>query len=254
VWGTEAVSHAEWGGVLLRDVLRQAGITPVARHVAFLGLDEPEKSPDGFGGSIPLEAALNSPVLLADTMNGVPLPPTHGYPLRVIAPGYIGARSVKWLSRIMLQTSPSENYYQQHGYRLFSPSADPETVESDDGIMLGELPVNSVIWQPLEDETLEAGAVTVRGHAYVGGGRTIERVEVSADGGKTWLRATFDAEPQPYVWSLWQMDVNLAAGEHQLVVRAWDSSANSQPESVESVWNFKGYMNNAYHRIQVSAV
>lgn len=254
LWGDEAVSNAEWSGVLLRDVLELAGVAGEARHVAFLGRDEAEKAPDGFGGSIPLDVALHTPVLLADTMNGEPLPPEHGYPLRVIVPGYIGARSVKWLSHIFVQAQTSDNYYQQHAYKLFPASAAPDSADWNAGLMLGDYPVNSVIWQPLEGEAVPSGSVTVRGHALVGGGRTVERVDVSADGGKTWAQAAFATEAKPYVWRMWEITLVLPPGEHEIVARAWDSAANVQPDSAASIWNFKGYMNNACHRLRVRVI
>ncbi|HSU84889.1 MAG TPA: molybdopterin-dependent oxidoreductase, partial [Thermoanaerobaculia bacterium] len=134
-WDSEAVSNAEWSGVPLREALAAAGPKSGALHVAFLGLDETERHGHRFqfGGSIPLEKAMRPEVLLADTMNGEPLPPAHGAPLRVVVPGYIGARSVKWISRITLQESPSDNYFQAKAYRLFPASVGPDTVDWDTG-------------------------------------------------------------------------------------------------------------------------
>ncbi len=252
LWEYEPVSTAEWSGTLLRDVLELGGIEADARHVAFLGRDEAEKAPGGFGGSIPLDVALHTPVLLADRMNGAPLAPAHGYPLRVIVPGYIGARSVKWLSHIHLQAQPSDNYYQQHAYKLFPAWAKAESADWSSAMMLGDYPVNSVIWQPLAGESVSASQVTVRGYSLVGGGRTVERLDISADGGRTWTEAAFTTEPQPYVWRLWQAALTLSPGSYEIVARAWDSAANVQPELVEGVWNFKGYMNNACHRLTVN--
>src|SRR5438270_191922 len=119
----------------------------VRQEEPFNGLDEAERHGHRFqfGGSIPLEKAMHPEVLLADTMNGAPLPPVHGAPLRVVVPGYIGARSVKWLSRITLQEAPSDNYFQATAYRLFPAAVRPETVVWETGMMLGESPVNSAI-------------------------------------------------------------------------------------------------------------
>jgi sulfite oxidase len=168
-WGTEAVSNAEWSGVPLREVLAAAGAGPErrskARHAAFLGLDDTERHGHrfNFGGSIPLAKAMHPEVLLADTMNGKPLPPVHGAPLRVVVPGYIGARSVKWLSRITLQETPSDNYFQATAYRLFPPHFGPDNVVWEQGLMLGEAPINSVILSPAEEGVVPAGRVVVRG-------------------------------------------------------------------------------------------
>ncbi len=254
IWDAEAVGNAIWTGVRLRDVLGLAGLQDAVAHVHFEGLDPVDKPGEqgGFGGSIPVEKALSSEVLLADTMNGVPLPPAHGFPLRVIVPGFIGARSVKWLSRITAAAHPSSNYYQTRAYKLFPPSAQPGSVDWDAGLMLGELPINSVICQPVDGASLPAGEVIVRGHALVGGGRSIARVDVSADGGQTWIEARLTEAAPPWSWWLWEAALQLAPGTYQIVARAWDTAANSQPERVESVWNFKGYMNNACHRLTLT--
>ncbi len=256
-WGAQTISNAVWRGIPLHEVLDAAGVSPDARHVAFLGLDEIDK--DGqiihFGGSIPIEKARQPEVLLADEMNGEPLPPEHGYPLRVIVPGYIGARSVKWLSQIVVQERPSTNHYQARSYKLFPPHIDADSADWERGLTLGELSINSVIASPQEGETLSAGNVRLEGYAMAGGDRTVARVDVSPDGGQRWVEATRLAEEgsdSPWAWVFWEADLELTSGEHELAVRAWDSAANTQPESVAPLWNFKGYMNNAWHRVRVS--
>jgi sulfite oxidase len=121
-------------------------------------------------------------------------------------------------------------------------------------MMLGEFNVTSVICTPAQGAVVAAGRVEVRGYAISGGGRTVERVDVSADGGRNWQTAKFEGDTLPWTWRLWQIIFELPVGEHELVVRAVDSAAQTQPESVESVWNFKGYLNNAWHRVRVTAV
>lgn len=254
IWDTEAVSCARWTGVPLARALEKVGAPGGSGlHVAFEGVDTSVKSGRAtrFGGSIPLKKALSEDVLLAYAMNGEVLPPVHGYPLRVIVPGYIGARSVKWLTRITVQRAPSDNYYQQRAYKLFPPNVSPANADWSSALMLGELPVNAVICLPLPESELPVGEITVRGHALTGGGRSIARVDVSADGGTTWTQAALE---QPVsVWALWRWEtrLQLPAGDYELVARAWDTAANSQPERVESIWNFKGYMNNACHRVRI---
>ena len=254
-WGIEAIGTAAWTGVRLGDLLCAAGISgQEAAHVAFLGLDSllRDGEREAYGSSIPLDKALGSEVLLAYAMNGEDLPLAHGSPLRVIVPGYIGARSVKWLSDIRVQAEPSDNHFQQVAYKLFPPHIDMYNVDYADGMQLTKLPVNSVIVRPQERSLLPAGKVTVEGYAMSDGEHEITWVSVSPDGGKSWQRAEFLNEPQLWTWQLWRTEFELGQGQHELVVRAWDSAANSQPETIASVWNFKGYVNNAWHRVAIT--
>lgn len=256
-WGAEAISHAAWAGVRLGDVLTAAGAESEAGfplHVEFGGLDETERlyKRFKFGGSIPLTKALSGEVILAYEMNGKPLPPMHGFPLRMIVPGYIGARSVKWLEKITVQAEPSQNYFQRHAYRLFAPDVTAESVNWDDGLMLGELNVNAVICSHVENEQAASGVITVHGYSMAGGGREVARVDVSCDGGETWIQAELNHAASSWAWTLWKVQFDLKPGKFQLVVRAVDSAGNVQPKDMEQVWNFKGYMNNAWHRININ--
>ena len=253
-WGDDAISTAEWTGARLRDLLLAAGIQlEDGAHVAFTALDTVERLGErfGFGGSIPTARALQPDVLLAYAMNGEPLPAVHGFPLRVVVPGYIGARCVKWLKEIRVQATPSENYFQARAYKLFPGWVNAETVDYAQGMMLGESSVNATICTPAADEPLSPGRVLIRGFA-IAGLRAVERVDVSADGGQTWSAAKLlPPLGQPAAWRFWQAEVDLAPGRHELVARAWDSAANTQPADVSTVWNFKGYANNAWHRVMV---
>ncbi len=254
-WGVDAISHAAWAGVRLRDVLAEAGVeseTASYLHVEFGGLDEVERHHKYFryGGSIPLGKALSPEAILAYEMNNEPLQPVHGCPLRSIVPGYIGARSVKWLDRVTVQNEPSQNYFQSHAYRLFAPHTRPETVEWEEGVMLGEMNVTSVICSHDENERIPRGIVTVQGYS-IAGGRKIARVDVSCDGGHTWVQAELFNDASCWSWTLWKANFELKAGKHQLVVRAMDTSANTQPRDISQVWNFKGYMNNAWHQVNI---
>ena len=252
-WNVEAISHAVWAGIKLKDVLASAGVENDAHglHIQFQGLDETERlgKKINFGGSIPYEKAINDEVILAYEMNGEPLAPVHGFPLRAVVPGFIGARSVKWLNQITVSDEPSQNYFQRIAYRLFSPQVNAETVKWDDGLMLSEMNVTSVICLPENNQRLTSGFISVRGYAATGGNRYIARVEISHDGGETWTQAELLNNANCFAWTLWKVDLNLEKGKHQLVVRAIDSSANTQPKDVAQVWNFKGYMNNAWHRV-----
>lgn len=253
-WGAEAVGTAVWEGVRLADLLAEVGPTAEARHVACEGLDSTERLGRRFryGGSIPIEKARAPEVLVAVAMNGAPLSPVHGYPLRLVVPGWIGARSVKWLERIVLQAEPSDNYFQAIAYRLFPSSVGPESVDWNEGAMLGELPVNSFFTHPEDGTRLAPGSVECAGIALAGGGRSVVRVEVSSDGGGRWTQADLSPAPSAWSWRPWTARIELPAGEHELVVRAWDSAAQTQPSTVAEVWNFKGYVNNAWHRVRLS--
>lgn len=253
-WDLEAISQAEWSGAGLSHVLARAGIAGNAAHVSFLGLDEVERHGQrfGFGASIPLARALSPEVVLAYEMNGAPLPAIHGAPLRLLVPGYIGARSVKWLGEIAVGDRPSDNYFQAVAYRHFPPDASGATVGPEDGVALDELFVSTAICSPLEGAILPAGPTPVRGYAVGRGGRPIEQVLVSADGGLSWSEATLQGGGQPWTWQLWETTLTLSPGNHTIVARAIDAGGHSQPVDVRDTWNFKGYMNNAWHRIHVS--
>src|SRR6185295_7731240 len=255
-WLADAIGNASWSGFALAEILARAEPLPAARHVEFIGLDSVERHGErfAFGGSIPLEKALAPEVLLADVMNGAALKPAHGFPLRALVPGYLGARSVKWLAEIRLRETPSENYFQAKAYRLFPSWINPGNVIWERGMMLGEMPVTSVICSPAPKAKVPAGPVEVSGYAYVGGGRGIERVDVSKDGGATWSAAELGPDEGTFGWRLFRASLTLPPGDHLLAVRAWDRSAQTQPRDVADVWNFKGYANNAWHRVPVMAV
>ncbi len=249
-WGAEPIGNAKWRGVPLSTVLDRAGVQDGALHIAFQGLDEVWRHGEqvGFGGSIPLGKVAD--VLLAYEMNGEALPPAHGFPLRVVVPGYIGARSVKWLGAIHVQQTPSTNYFQAHAYKLFPPHIDAQTVDWNNGTMLDELPLNAVICQPQDGDICETGQIVVQGYAVSQHNAPIERVEVSCDEGQNWVEATLQAQ-QAWSWCFWEVMLELPAGPQQVIVRAWDTLGRTQPQRVEQVWNFKGYMNNAWHRIHI---
>ena len=253
-WGADAMSTAIWRGVPLREVLLAAGIKSRARHVAFLGLDTIERGgePIGFGGPIPIEKAMSAEKLLAYEMNDDPLPLLHGFPLRIMVPGYIGARSVKWVTNIHVQEHPSTNYFQQHAYKRFPVHVQAESADWTTGQMLGELPLNAVICHPQEGEHLAAGPVHIEGYAITGAGDQIERVELSVDEGTTWTPATILKPSSAWTWQFWEATLHLPAGTYQLAVRAWDSAGRTQPQDIRQVWNWKGYLNHAWHRVQIA--
>ena len=252
-WGPGATGTAVWSGAALADVLDLAGPLAEAAHVGFVGADMCSEATPAqvFGGSIPLDKAQRPEVLLAWAMNGEPLPPVHGAPLRVVVPGYIGARSVKWLERIELRSEPWGGYFQRVVYRLL---AEDEVPATDRGIALGLIALNSAVLSPADDATVTAGPVTVSGYAFAGGDRSVQRVDVSINDGASWARAELLEDLGRWAWRQWEITLTLSPGEHDIVVRAWDSSAATQPEDEAALWNPKGYVNNARPRIRVRAI
>jgi sulfite oxidase len=247
-WGPGATGTATWTGVALADVLAVAGPLREAAHVGFEGADRcPEER---FGGSIRLDKACRPEVLLAWAMNGEPLPPVHGAPLRVVVPGYIGARSVKWLERIEVRARPWTGYFQHVAYRLLPEDGTPGPGA---GMPLGVVALNADVLSPADGETVAPGPVEVRGYAFAGGERHVARVDVSVDGAATWSQAELLEDLGDWAWRHWRITVELAPGEHEILVRAWDSSAATQPEDEAALWNPKGYVNNARPRVRVRA-
>ncbi len=252
-WGAEPASAGEWTGVALGDLLQAIGVKRGARHVELIGLDRVERHGQqfGFGGSIDLAKAQSDEVLLATHLNGAPLPPAHGFPLRAVVPGWIGARSVKWLGRINLRKDPTDNYFQTQAYRLqreLNPR-DPRDVSA--GTALTEVPVNSVILHPEPDQVLPPGRTIVRGWAMGSAGRLITRVEVAADESGKWAPARILPQESAWTWAFWEAELDLEPGQYSLCARASDSSGATQPSDVRDTWNVKGYVNNAWYRVPV---
>ncbi len=254
-WGPGATSTARWIGVRLGDVLAEAGIRPEATDIAFTAPDVADEAspPQPYGGSITARKAAAEEVLLAWQMNGEPLPVAHGAPVRVVVPGHIGARSVKWVERITAQDHPSDNFFQQSAYRLLPADTDTSRTRPGDGVELNAVALNSEILVPAHGAELDAGPTAVLGYAFAGDDRTVSRVDVSVDGGVQWVQAELDDQISPWAWRFWRTTVDLPAGRTEITARAWDSSAALQPEHPRSVWNPKGYVNNAWPAVTVTA-
>jgi len=255
-WGPAATSTAEWTGVSLADVLADAGVDDrTAAHVAFAAPDVSQLAHPAqpFGGSVPLAKALAGEVLLAWEMNGALLPRVHGGPVRVVVPGYIGARSVKWVQQVTVAPRPSDNWFQAVAYRLLPPDADPDQTEPGDGLSLGSVALNSEIITPHDGTTVTAGPTQVTGYAFAGDDRTVARVDVSSDGGRSWVQADLDSPASPWSWQHWRTTVDLSAGPVEITARAWDTTGASQPESPAALWNPKGYVNTSWPRAHVVA-
>jgi sulfite oxidase len=253
-WTQGAIGTAEWSGVRLSEILGKAGIKNEAKHLWFEGRDVVtlKDRQTLFGGGVPIAKAMKPECLIALQMNGRPLSPQHGAPARTLIPGFIGARSVKWLQRIVVSDHSSENNFVAKDYKLFPPEATAETVKPADYEPLYEFGLSSAICSPLAEAKLAAGPTTIRGWALPPGaeGAGLAKVEVSADGGKTWTPARFTGKDVPFAWRLWEADLTLAPGPATLVVRATDTTGTMQPETGK--WNFKGYSYDGWHKVGVS--
>lgn len=254
-WDVGAVGNAEWTGVALLDVLAAAGIQDGASFVGTTGADEVDVDGETapFGASISIAKALEPDVLIAWSMNGEPLAPEHGAPLRLVVPGYAGVRSAKWLTRIEVRDRPSDAPIQAKDYKLFPSSVTKEEADWDQGLTIEEMPLNAAICSPVDGAHVDAGSCGIAGYA-VAFGRAVSRVEVSVNGGTDWMQADLTADPDaPWSWTQWRVTVDLSPGLHVLVVRAVDGAGQMQPERPEAIWNFAGYLSTAWHRITVTA-
>lgn len=252
-WQAGAIGNTAWTGVPLAALLKKAGIRDGAKHVWFEGLDEIEKGGRtiGFGASIPIEKALADHngipgALVTWMMAGKPLAPDHGFPVRTVVPGYIGARSVKWLGRIVVSAEPSSNHYLATAYKLVQRTTALDWAEAGP---IYNFPINSVITSVRQ--MAMQGTVEVTGYAYPpGDGRSIEKVELSADGGRTWTAAKITSDRKPFCWVLWDARLKVPGDAKSLIVRAVDSAGLVQPRTVP--WNAKGYMYNAWHEVALN--
>lgn len=205
-----AVGTAVWGGTPLAMVLEMADPVIEAGHVVLVGADLAEG--ERFAVSIPLAKALSEEVLLAWEMNQEPLHPEHGAPLRVVVPGHVGVRSVKWLTEIRVQP---EAWQSRLEHDLLAP-----------GEPTGELPVDAAICTPADGAPLTVGSTLIGGYA-TSGHAPIDRVEVSVDG-EVWHEAELEVQPSPrWSWQMWHLRLTLPAGEHHLVVRARDAEGRA---------------------------
>jgi DMSO/TMAO reductase YedYZ molybdopterin-dependent catalytic subunit len=250
-WQDGAISNAEWEGVALADVLALARPRGTASELVLEGADEGTAAGRDtairFARGISLERARSPQILLADRMNGAPLPPEHGAPLRAVVPGAYGMDSVKWLVGLRLLDRPFEGHFQKDDYRLFPASPAPEPAPP-----VGPLQVSSLIaWPASGDVVRTAGPVRVVGYAWSGTG-TIVRVEISSDGGGAWSDARLVGPEALHAWRLWEADWRPSTeGTYHLAVRASDSAGTTQPERAD--WNAKGYANNGVHQVEVHA-
>jgi sulfane dehydrogenase subunit SoxC len=249
-WLLEAVGTGEWTGVPLAHVLDAAGVLDDALEVVFTGADRGIEggAEQVFERSLGLADATAAGVLLAHGLNGSALPPQHGFPLRLIVPGWYGMANVKWLTTIRVSAEPFTGYHQSHAFRIRQAEGEP-------GEPLRRMAVRSLLVPPgvpdflTRVRTLAAGPCTVVGRAWSGGG-PIASVQVSTDGGGRWEAASVDPpEHGAWAWQGWRFEWDAQPGEHELCCRATDAGGGQQPLRPE--WNLGGYANNAVQRVRV---
>jgi DMSO/TMAO reductase YedYZ molybdopterin-dependent catalytic subunit len=251
-WLLEAVGTARWRGTPLQPLLEEVGVGDGAVEVLCTGLDrgveggEPEQA---FRRSVPLDEALRDETLLAYEMNGEPLPPQHGFPLRLVVPGWYGMTNVKWLERIELVDTPFAGYQNAWSYRL-------RQTEDEEGVPLNRMQPRSLLAPPgvpefmTRERMVAAGEVLLEGRAW-SGLAPVESVEVSSDGGETWSAAALEPDGgEPWAWRGWTYRWDAEPGEHVLCCRARDAAGNEQPR--EPAWNLGGYANNAVQAVRVT--
>ena len=244
-WQEGAVAEARWTGTPLRALLRAAGIDRGAAEVVLTGTDRGAFERRGrfpYARSLPMAKALHADTLLAFEMNGEPIPPEHGGPVRAIVPGWYATDSVKWLERVHVTQTEFDGPFQALDYR-FATADDPGP-----GARMERMPVHSLITDPGAGLALAAGPIRVRGAAWSGSG-AITDVEVCIDDGG-WRPATVTARTGRYGRTLWEFGWEAEPGAHTIAVRARDASGAEQPS--EPVWNRRGYANNSVHRVTVT--
>ncbi|KAF2733396.1 molybdopterin binding oxidoreductase [Polyplosphaeria fusca] len=260
-WAEGAIGTATYVGVSLKKVIKACGgMIEDGAHLELYGAETYFKDSKAMNYlvSIPYDKVKANEVLLAWDMNGEPLPRIHGYPLRVVVLGYIGARSVKWLYRIKAIPHPTRAPVQSQEYLYFPQQVGKHNFRLTDGIQIQEMPVSSAIMTPWTKQVVvHAGAIRCKGWAYSGGGRWPERVELSADGGFNWYTVPLGqlSAKRKWCWRTWEFELPCdVEGWVEVVVRCWDNALNTQPPDVRTAWNWGLHVTSSCHRISVYSV
>ncbi|KAK4276776.1 hypothetical protein QN277_014884 [Acacia crassicarpa] len=272
-WRVGAASTSVWRGVPLRYLLKRCGIYSRTKGALYVCFEGDEDLPGGggskYGTSIRREIAMDPArdIILAYQQNGERLAPEFGFPVRMIVPGFIAGRMIKWLKRIIVTPQESTNQYHYMDNKVFPSHVDAQLANAEGWwykpeFVITELNVNTVITAPYHEEILPTNCSTtqrpyvLRGYAYSGGGRKVTRVEVTMDSGETWSLATLEHAEKPnkygkyWCWCLWSLEVEVLdlLGAKEIAVRALDEALNTQPDKL--IWNVKGMMNNCWFRVK----
>lgn len=247
-WMYEAVGTSEWTGTPLKPLIERACPRGDAVEIAFFGSDYgyDKGVPHFFGRSLTLEQIGELDVVLVHSMNGLPLLPQHGAPLRIIVPGWYGMASVKWLGRIEALTRPFDGFQQLRTYRFREDDSDPGRPVTTMRVKSLMVPPGVPDWSSRK-RYLNPGLVTLTGRAWSGGGVPISKVEVELDG--AWREALLERRVSRYAWTQWTCNWEAAPGAHVLRCRATDADGNVQP--LDPPWDVSGFANNAAQRVEV---
>jgi DMSO/TMAO reductase YedYZ molybdopterin-dependent catalytic subunit len=252
-WLLEAVGTARWRGVAVAEILEEVGVRDGAVEVLFAGLDRGVEGGEtqAYERSLPVAALLAGDAILAYEVNGIPLPPQHGYPLRLVVPGWYGMTSVKWLGCITVRDEPFDGYQMRNSYRVRHEEDEP-------GEPITTIAPRSLMVPPgIPDflsraRVVDAGACELVGRAWSGAAEVVG-VDVSTDGGASWESAELGpATLGRWAWRTWRSVWDARAGEYELCCRARDASGSEQP--LAAPWNLGGYVNNAVQRVAVTVV
>ncbi|CAI6331907.1 unnamed protein product [Periconia digitata] len=259
-WGEGAIGTARYTGVSLKKVIKYCGgLKEGGKHCEFFGADTYFKKGNVYNYvvSVPYRKAKIHEVMLAWEMNGEPLPRIHGYPLRVVVFGYIGARSCKWLYKINVIEEPSLAPVQMKEYIYYSPQMGKHNVTYSNGFSIQTMPVSSAIMTPVNHQQIvHDGKIKLTGWAFSGSGWP-ERVEVSGDGGSIWYEVPFEQVSKKYyhAWRVWEYEMPVdAEGWLEFCVRTWDNALNTQPTFVRSAWNWDLHVTSSCHRVKIYSV
>jgi DMSO/TMAO reductase YedYZ molybdopterin-dependent catalytic subunit len=249
-WMRGAIGNAEWRGPRVSDVLKMAGVNSSASFIDTDGADVGLASTPDFVRSLPMNKAMHPATILALSMNGQ-TPDIHGFPVRLIVPGWDGTSSVKWVVRISATAQANTGFFMNPGYRYPKYPLPPGTPAKPAELEVIEgMPVKSCITSPEDQEKIALEPTTIRGFAWAGE-NAIERVEISVDGGSRWRDTQLSPKKLPFAWRLWSFEWTPAdRGYYTLMSRATDTAGRVQP--IVSPWNPSGYLWNAIDRVGVT--
>jgi sulfite oxidase len=249
-WMRGAIGNAEWRGPRVSDVLKLAGVNSSAAFIDTDGADAGLASTPDFVRSLPMNKAMHPATILALSMNGQ-TPDIHGFPVRLIVPGWDGTSSVKWVVRISATAQANTGFFMNPGYRYPKYALPPGTPAKPAELEVIEgMPVKSCITSPEDQAKIAPEPMTLRGFAWAGE-NAVERVEVSTDGGSRWREAQLSPQKLPFAWRIWSLEWRPSElGYYTLMSRATDTAGRTQP--IVSPWNPSGYLFNAIDRVGIT--